>query len=353
MPTIVIIDDQFTSRQILVELVKGIEEHLTVETFASPTEALRWAHWHQPDLVLTDYKMPDMDGIEFVQRLRTLSGCGQVPIVMITSLEDRNVRYSALEAGVTDFLIKPVDHIECRVRCRNLLTQRRQQRIIQDRTRWLERRVSEATSEIRVREQETLLRLAKAGEYRDEITGNHVIRMAKFSRLIGEKLGLSEEECGVIELAAPMHDIGKIGIPDHILSKPGRLTDEELGVMKTHSQIGYEILRDSPSKYLQMGAVIALGHHEKFDGSGYPKGLRGEEIPLVARIVAIADVYDALTSERPYKQPWSVDDAVRFMNAERGKHFDPRCLDAFNSQLDKVLKIQYLLRDDTGAQQLS
>ncbi|HKK13733.1 MAG TPA: HD domain-containing phosphohydrolase [Gammaproteobacteria bacterium] len=345
MPTVAIIDDQFTSRQILVELIKGIEDHLVVETFASPGEALRWAHWHRPDLVLTDYKMPEMDGIEFIQRLRTVPACRDIPVVMITSLEDRNVRYSALEAGATDFLIKPVDHIECRVRCRNLLTQRRQQKIIQDRTRWLERRVSEATSEIRVREQETLLRLAKAGEYRDEVTGNHVVRMAKFSRLIAEKLGLPDEECSVIELAAPMHDIGKIGIPDHILSKPARLTEEEFGLMKTHTQIGYEILKDSPSKYLQMGAVIALGHHERVDGSGYPKGLRGEEIPLVARIVAVADAYDALTSERPYKTAWSVDAAVRTLNDARGTHFDPRCLDAFNSQLDQVLKVQYLLRD--------
>lgn len=345
MPTVAIIDDQFTSRKILSELIHSIEDHLAVETFASADEALKWAHWHQADLLITDYKMPEMDGVELIQRLRILPAYADVPVVMVTSVEDKNVLYSALDAGATDFLTKPVDHAECRARCRNLLTQRRQQKIIQGRTRWLEQRVSEATSEIRVREQETLLRLAKAGEYRDEDTGNHVIRMARFSRLLAEKLGLPQEECEVIELAAPMHDIGKIGIPDHILRKPGHLTSDEFSAMKTHTTIGHEILRDSPSKFLQMGAVIALAHHEKVDGAGYPHGLRGEEIPLAARIVAVADVYDALTSERPYKKAWSVDDAVAYVNDQRGHHFDPRCVDALNSVLDKIIKIQHALRD--------
>jgi two-component system response regulator RpfG len=217
--------------------------------------------------------------------------------------------------------------------------------MIQNRARWLEEKVSQATQEIVTRERETLLRLAKAGEYRDEETGVHVLRMARFSSLIAERLGLSEEERHGIETAAPMHDIGKIGIPDHILLKPGRLDGEEFAIMRTHARIGFEILKDSPSKYLQLGAVIARGHHEKFDGSGYPDGLVGDAIPLAARIVAVADVFDALTSERPYKRAWSIQDALHYLQTEQGRHFDPDCVQAFLTQLDQVLHIRHQLQD--------
>jgi two-component system response regulator RpfG len=343
MTRILIIDDQFTSRQILEELVSSLGRDIVTESFADPLTALAWVHTNQPDLVLTDYKMPSMNGVEFTRRLRALYM--DVPLVMVTSMEDREIRYQALEAGATDFLTKPVDHTECRARCHNLLTLRRQQLIIKDRAHWLEDKVNQATQEIRTREQETLLRLAKAGEYRDEETGYHVLRMARFSSLIAERLGLSEEERHVIETAAPMHDIGKIGTPDNILLKPGKLDAEELAIMRTHARIGYEILKDSPSKYLQMGAVIARGHHEKFDGSGYPDGLAGEAIPLPARIVAVADVFDALTSERPYKHAWSIQDALQYLQTEQGRHFDPTCVQAFLAQLDKVLHIRRQLQD--------
>ncbi len=345
MGTILVIDDHFSSRQTLAELAHSFDQQIQVEAFSSPHDALRWLGWHSADLVLVDYDMPDLNGIEFIRRVRTLPSCAHLPMVIVTAQEERDARYQALEAGASDSLILPVDHVECRVRCRNLLTQYEQHRIIQDRARWLERQVSEAVGAIRVREQETLLRLAKCGEYRDEVTGNHVVRMAKYARLIAEGLGLGKGECDVIELAAPMHDIGKIGIPDHILLKPSRLPENEFEIMKRHTLIGYEILKDSPSQYLQMGAVIALAHHECFNGSGYPYGLKGEEIPLEARIVAVADVYDALTSARPYKRPWSSNDAIQFMERMRGRHFDPLCLDIFHEQMDKVVKIQYLLRD--------
>lgn len=338
MPTILIIDDQFTSRKIFEQLVTTLGEHLEVKSFAEPLAALEWATTHQPDLVLTDYKMPNMDGVGFTRRFREIYP--DIPLIVVTGTEDKEVRYLALEAGATDFLTKPIDHIECRARCRNLLLLSRQQQSMRDRANWLQQKVSEATREIRTREQETLLRLAKAGEYRDEETGNHVIRMAKFARLMAEKLGLPESDCHVIESAAPMHDIGKIGIPDGILLKPGKLDSSELQIMRTHSRIGYEILKDSPSKYLQMGAVIALGHHERYDGTGYPSRLRGYEIPLEARIVAVADVFDALMSNRPYKKPWSMQDALSYLNAERGKHFDPDCIDAFHAQFEKILSIR-------------
>lgn len=338
MSTILIIDDQSTSRKILEQLVSTLSGHVTAKSFADPVEALSWATNNQPDLVLTDYKMPNMDGIEFTRRFRETHP--DTPLVVVTALEEKEIRYQALEAGATDFLNKPVDHMECRARCRNLLLLSHHQRLIKDRARLLEKKVDEATREIRIREQETLLRLAKAGEYRDEETGNHVLRMAKFARLMAERLGLSEGDCHVIEVAAPMHDIGKIGIPDGILLKPGKLDASELQIMRTHARIGYEILKDSPSKYLQMGAVIALGHHERYDGTGYPSRLRGYEIPLEARIVAVADVFDALTSVRPYKKAWSIQEAREYLNAERGKHFDPECIDVFNAQFDKILGIR-------------
>lgn len=345
MSTILIIDDQLTSRQILKQLVSSIEQNLVVQDFANPLEALAWTVKHPVDLVLVDYKMPELNGVEFIRRFRMNPSSAHVPVIMVTSIEDRNVRYEALNVGATDFLMKPVDHHECRARCRNLLTQHQQYKIISDRSRWLERRVAEATSEIRMRERETLLRLARAGEYRDEETGNHIIRMAKYSRIIAEELGLSRDDAEVIEMAAPMHDIGKIGIRDEILLKPGKLTPEEFEIMKTHTIIGHDILKDSPSKFLQMGGIIALGHHEKFDGSGYPYGKKGESIPIEARIVAVADVFDALVSERPYKNAWSTPAALEYMESHRGRHFDPSVLDAFKAQIDAVAKIQGLLPD--------
>lgn len=347
MSTILIIDDQLTSRQILKQLISTIEQNLTVHDFANPLDALAWTAQNTADLVLVDYKMPEMNGVEFIRKFRMNPSSAHVPVIMVTSIEDRNVRYEALGVGATDFLMKPVDHHECRARCRNLLTQHQQYKIISDRSRWLERRVAEATSEIRMRERETLLRLARAGEYRDEETGNHIIRMAKYSRIIAEELGLSREDAEVIEMAAPMHDIGKIGIRDEILLKPGKLTPEEFEIMKTHTIIGHDILKDSPSKFLQMGGIIALGHHEKYDGSGYPYGKRGEEIPIEARIVAVADVFDALVSERPYKNAWPTQAALEYMESHRNRHFDPEVLDAFKTQIDTIAKIQGLLPDIT------
>ena len=218
--------------------------------------------------------------------------------------------------------------------------------LAEKRAKELEHLVEQATLNVRIREQETLMRLAKAGEYRDEETGNHVVRMARYSRLIAEALGLPETECQMIEMAAPMHDIGKIGVSDMILLKPGKHTKEEFEVMKRHTVIGYEILKDSPSEFLQLGAIIALGHHEKYDGSGYPGGLSGNDIPQQARIVAIADVFDALTTVRPYKKAWAVQDSFDYILSEKGKHFCPDCVDAFFSNQSKVLEVYTNLRDD-------
>jgi two-component system response regulator RpfG len=345
MPTIVIMDRDVSRKEHLVKLSRRIDPAIHIEAFLKPEPAFSWLSWHRADLVIADSQFPDIDATSMIQRVRQLPRGTHLPLVMMTPWNNRDIRRQVLDAGATDLLGTPVDELEFHARCSNLLTQRRQQRIIHERARWLEQKVSEATSEILSREHETLLRLAKAGEYRDEETGNHVIRMAKYSRLIAEQIGLTTAECDAIELAAPMHDIGKIGIPDDILRKPARLSHCEFEIMKTHTLIGYEILKDSPSKYLQMGAVIALNHHEKFNGTGYPHRLGTDDIPLPARIVSVADAYDALTSERPYKPRWSMEKALEYLHQQRGKYFDPQCLDAFVAQLDRVSKIQYTLGD--------
>ena len=337
---VLILDDQSTGRKILEEIIHTIDKDLRVASFAEPQEALELVRQHTPDLILTDYRMPQMNGVEFIKRVRQTPGCKDIPIVMITVVGERSVLYEALNAGATDFLTRPLDQYECRSRCRNLLTLRQQQSIIQHRAKWLEKQVEMATHQVLLRERETLLRLAKAGEYRDEDTGNHIVRIARYSRAIAEYLGLSKADCDEIEYASPMHDIGKIGIPDHILLKPGKLSSSEWELMKQHPVIGHSILADSESHFIQTGSVIALSHHEKFDGSGYPYGLIGEEIPLAARIVAVADVYDALRSTRPYKSAWSREKAIGYITEQSGKHFDPTCVEAFLEQLEHIYDIE-------------
>ncbi|HYN78819.1 MAG TPA: response regulator, partial [Lamprocystis sp. (in: g-proteobacteria)] len=214
MSSVIVIDDQSVSRMILSELVRSIADNIQVEAFADPIIALDWVHAHGVDLVLTDFKMPHMDGVEFTRWLRQIPACADVPLVVITCVNDKAVRYRALEAGATDFLSKPIDHFECRARCRNLLKLREQQAIVRDRARWLEEEVRETTLTMQLREKETLFRLARAGEYRDEDTGNHVLRVARYARLIADAMGFDPQQAEILEHAAPMHDIGKIGIPD-------------------------------------------------------------------------------------------------------------------------------------------
>jgi two-component system response regulator RpfG len=263
-----------------------------------------------------------------------------VPIVLISVVGDEPVRQAALEAGVIDFLVKPVRPRELRSRCKNLLQLRQQGESVKQRALSLERRVLESLQEIEQRERETLFRLAKAVEYRDFGTGIHLLRMARYAELLAEELGLPEEEVRTLTLAAPLHDIGKIGIPDAILLKRGNLTEEEFATMRKHPVIGYDILRDSQSRFVQMGAIVALRHHERWDGSGYPDGLAGESIPLVARIVATADIFDALTSERPYKRAWSVDEAFEHLESIRGTLLDPACVDALLRNRARIEEIR-------------
>ena len=342
---VLIVDDESTGRTILGKIIQQAEEDVSVESLENPMDALHWLENNHPDLIITDYRMPVINGVELIRKIRAMPSCQDIPIMMITVVSEKSVRYDALEAGATAFLTRPIDQIECRTSCRNLLKLHEQQSIIQDRADWLARQVEVATQQIVSREHETLLRLAKAGEYRDEETGNHVVRMAKYSREIGEALGLSEKECDEIEYAAPMHDIGKIGIQDSILLKPGKFEHDEWLRMQEHTRIGHAILSNSQSRYIQTGSIIALNHHERFDGSGYPNGLAGKDIPLVARIVAVADVYDALVSPRPYKSAWTTADAQDYLHKNAGSQFDPICVEAFFERLDNINSIQNAFSD--------
>src|SRR5258707_4677237 len=342
---VMVVDDQSTGRAILEQVIRSLDERVVVEGFARPIDAVVWATRHVSDLVLVDYMMPEMDGIEFVKRLRALPGYEHVPIVMVTVHDDRKVRYPARDADITDFYTRPVDARECLARCRSLLTLRRQQLVLEDRRRLLEHMVEDATREVREREKETLLRLARAGEFRDEETGYHLIRMSRYSRLIANALGLEHAEAETVELAPPLHDVAKTGIPDQSLLKADKLDAAEWDVMRRHPVIGHEILKGSASKYVRMGALIAFGHHEKYDGSGHPNGLVADHIPLCARIVAVADVYDALTSVRPYKKAWASGQAFEYVASQAGRHFDPRRVEAFTGMTNEVMQVQTDWRD--------
>ncbi len=343
---IYVIDDNKTNLDFFSFIVRKLAPDIQCECYAEPVEALAACGVTMPDLVLIDYMMPVMDGHEFVRRFKTLPGAADIPVVMVTAATDRHIRRTALDIGVSDFLIKPVDSHEMRARLTNLLALRRGHLQLQDRNRWLADEVQKATQIIADREMELILRLTKASECRDPETGAHVLRMAHFSELIAGKLGYDRAGRELILRAAPMHDIGKVGIPDMILLKPGRLDPLEMEIMKRHATIGHSILSRSESPLVCLGAEIALHHHERFDGGGYPHGLIGSAIPLSARIVAVADVFDALTSPRPYKPAWAPDEAKLYLLENRGGHMDPDCVDAFLGCWDEVLAIRARLVDE-------
>ena len=345
MPRLLVVDDNATNLTLFRHLLQKLEG-AEVDCFADPALALAWCVDHEADLILLDFMMPVMDGLECFPPPRWIPDRADVPVVMVTADTESDVRHRALELGAQDFLTKPVDKIELTARVRNLLALRKSRQQLANRASWLAEEVKKATAEIAAREKEAILRLSRAAEYRDPETGTHVLRMSNYTCLIAAQLGLSLAEQELLLEASPMHDIGKVGTPDHILLKPGRLTSEEFGIMKQHATIGYEILRDSVSLLLQCAAELALVHHEKYDGSGYPRGLAGAAIPLRGRIVAVADVFDALTSERPYKKAWTLEAAAYFLKSNSGSHFDPACVDAFLGAWPQGLEIRTRTHDE-------
>ena len=333
-----LVDD---SRSVLNFLKRHIEAEGLVEatTFLDPVDALTCARERAFDLVLVDYEMPHMDGISFIRTFRRLPGCADIPIAMITSRQTDDVKMEALQAGATDFLPKQPQSVEMTVRLRNLIQLGAAVRKLSDRAAHLASEVAAATRKLGEREEEIILRLALAVEYRDNDTGEHTLRVAKYSRIIAEQLGLSPRLCRDIYLAAPLHDVGKVAIPDRILLKPGRLNDDEMAIIRTHATIGGRILADSHCELIQLGAAIAIAHHERWDGKGYPRGLKGDDIPVAARVVAVADVFDALTTKRPYKEAMPLAAARELLEAKRGHEFDPACVDAFLSRWHDVVAV--------------
>ncbi len=343
---VVIVDDTHINLVLMSRLIGKLDDVTTV-TFQSALEALRWCRENPYDLLIVDYMMPDLNGLDFIAQLDP-DPRARAPVLMVTASQDVEIRHRALENGANDFLIKPIDKVEFLARTRNMLALRSATLALESRASWLAAEVAKATAELRAREQETILLLCRASEYRDPETGAHIQRMAHYSRLIAAELGLSDEEQEHILNAAPMHDIGKVGTPDTILLKPGRLNPDEMDVMRQHALIGYNILKSSETRMLQLAAEIAYSHHERYDGTGYPNGLKGEAIPLAGRIVAVADVFDALTNVRPYKTAWSLEAARAFLIDNRGSHFDPDCVDALMRRWSDVLQIRERL-DDTPA----
>ena len=341
---VVIVDDNPVNLTVMEHLVSRVDG-ASPRAFRHSEVGLEWCRSNDPDLVIVDYQMPDVDGMQFIERMRALPGRSELPLLMVTANTDRDLRRHALELGATDFLNKPVDRAEFTARVRNMLKLRAMTRRLTDRAIELEHAVAKATRAIASTERDTLLCLARAAEFRDPETGAHVLRMAEFSRAIARAMGRDADYQSLIRKAAPLHDVGKLGTPDHILLKPARLTEQEMEVMKQHTTIGWQILREHRSPVLQMGATIALTHHEKWDGSGYPRALAGEDIPLEGRIVAVADVLDALTSVRPYKHAWDLGEARAFIEKGAGRHFDPACVEALGTLWDDVRAIRDELHD--------
>lgn len=343
---VLIVDDQGSARAMLRHVVEGIGPYLQVEDFSDPVEALRRSEHWDPDLLLLDYRMPEMDGLEFARRFRRPPAHRDVPIVLITVVGDEPVRQAALDAGVIDFLVKPVRPRELRARCKNLLSLRQQGESVKQRVRTLERQVLVGMRESDQREREMLNLLARAADFRAAGTGTQLLRVGRYAGILADTLGLPDSEVQLIELAAPLYDIGKIGVPDGLLLKRGALTAEEQRVAKQHVQFGYDILRESSSRFVQIAATIALRHHERWDGSGYPDGIVGESIPLSARITGLIDVFDALCSERPWRPAYKIDEAVAYIRAGRENLFDPGCVDAFEHCLSRLLEVQHAYIQD-------
>ena len=335
-PVVLIVDDSPESIDILRN---ALGELFQVKAAIHGRVALELIAHSPPDLVLLDVMMPDLDGYQVCERLKADPKTAAIPVVFVTTLSHVGSEARGIELGAVDYITKPYVASLVRARIRTHIALYRQNQA-------LERLVEERTKELRDTRLEVIRRLGRAAEYRDNETGMHILRMSHISRLLALALGESEAEADLLLQAAPMHDVGKIGIPDRILLKPSALDPDEWEIMKRHTVIGAELLGQHDSELMQTAATVALRHHERWDGSGYPGGLREGEIPRAARIVAVADVFDALLSRRPYKQPWSLTDALGHIDAQRGRHFDPSAVDALHARLDDCVAIRARYRDE-------
>ncbi|MBF0379657.1 MAG: response regulator [Magnetococcales bacterium] len=329
---ILIIDDEHANIRLLEDILHS-NGYSSLRCCQDPAEAIELFAQNDFSLVLLDIMMPAIDGFEVLKRFAKIKPLEEVQVLVITALNDREVRLRALREGAADFLTKPIDEEEVLVRVSNQAQSAYLKNHLQD-------LVLKGTKEVERTKLEVLERLGRAAEYRDNETGMHVQRMANFSAIIARECGLSGAQCNLLLQSAPMHDIGKIGIPDNILLKPGKLDRDEWQIMQTHTDIGNEILSGGDTELLKMARSVAACHHEKWDGSGYPLGLKGVDIPLIGRIVAVADVFDALTSSRPYKSAWSVENAVIELEKCAGTQFDPEIVDAFKRVLPQILEIK-------------
>jgi putative two-component system response regulator len=326
---ILVVDDE-PANVLLIERLLERWGYESITSTTDSTQVLPLVEQERPHLLLLDLSMPPPDGFEVMKQLAERYAAGQrFPVLVLTADASAATRERALSSGANDFLTKPFDRTEVRLRVQNLLRTHLLQRQLASRNELLEQSVRERTRELDDARREILARLALAGEYRDDATHQHAQRVGRTAALLAQEIGLPEDDVELMRRAAPLHDIGKIGISDAVLLKPGPLTDDEFDHIKTHTTIGADLLADSAIPILQAAHVIALTHHERWDGSGYPNGLRGAEIPRHGRIVAVADVFDALTHERPYKRAWPIDQALAEMSSQRGRHFDPDIIDVF------------------------
>jgi putative two-component system response regulator len=317
-PLILAVDDEATNLQLLRQI---LQDHYRLLFAKDGARALELAQKEHPDLVLLDVMMPGMSGYEVCAALKAHPATASIPVIFVTALTDTDDELEGFEAGAVDYITKPVSAPIVRARVRTHLSLVRME-------------------ELRATRLAIVQRLGLAAEYKDNETGLHVIRMSHFARVLGVAAGMNEFEADDLLHAAPMHDVGKIGIPDRILQKAGPLDPDEWRTMQSHPAIGAEIIGEHAPGMLALARNIALTHHEKWDGSGYPQGLAGEQIPLEGRIVAIADVFDALTSKRPYKAAWSEDEALDYLRKQKGQHFDPALVDLFIGQMPAIRKIQ-------------
>ncbi|MBP1710878.1 MAG: response regulator [Deltaproteobacteria bacterium] len=350
-PVILIVDDQPQNIDLL-------EAYLTPQNYeivaaASGEEALKKLSGNLIDLILLDVMMPGMDGFEVIRRVRRDNTQRLLPIILVTTLRETEDRVKGIEAGCDDFISKPVDKMELLARVRSLLKVKAYNDLLSNYQKELEAEVDKRTEElkhalekIKAASLDTIYRLSMAAEFRDEDTGAHIKRVSLCCAVIARRIGLPESDIENILYAAPMHDLGKIGIPDLILLKPAKLNPQEWEIMKQHTVIGARILNGSDAEFIRLGETIALSHHEKWDGSGYPGGLKGKQIPITGRITAIVDVFDALTSKRPYKEAFSVEKSLNLIREGKGSHFDPDIVDAFFALQDDIQMIMKQYDDD-------